>query len=195
MTRKLILKFLLYLYSITTDPLKMTRHRGRAEVSACLLLFILVLDLHRYGAWYSGNRCFLRPYAVPVLIIIAMPFIIYAMAVMIRWFIKTERFNLLVFIISTLGLYVLFSPFIDGLADQRDHAGRVAPGRVLHLLEAGCVDVQGLDVDHDLVVPGGLERIVDPSGGLREDAAGLEDTVGAEAGAGLLDGRGGHGAA
>jgi hypothetical protein len=61
-----------------------------------------------------------------------------------------------------------------------DDARGIAPGGVLHLAEARRVDVQGLHVDDDFVVPELAEIVVEAPRGLREDAARLEDPMRAE---------------
>jgi hypothetical protein len=122
MTARFILKLCLYLNSITADLQKMNRYRGRAEVSAFMLVVILVLDLHRYGAWYSGNRAFLKPYAVPMLILLSMPLIIYASAVILRRFVMKGRYNLLTFCAVTVFLYcvIMFFCWPAFLPDSKD---------------------------------------------------------------------------
>jgi hypothetical protein len=108
---RLLLRFLRYLNSVYADECRMNRYRGRAEVSAFMTVFILALDLHRYGAWYRGNASFLRPYAIPVLLIVSSPFIIYVLASLLRWFVCTGRYNMLAFCAVTVFLYCAIMMF------------------------------------------------------------------------------------
>ena len=52
-------------------------------------------------------------------------------------------------------------------------------GVVVDVGEGGGVDVEGLDVDEDFVVPDFVHVVVELVGGLREDAFGFDDAVGA----------------
>ncbi len=107
MSGRILLKVLLYLHSITADPHKHDRYYRRAKVSGGLLLVILALDLHRYGAWFTGNSGYLYPYAVPILLVISLPFQVYAAAVTLDWFVRRKHFNLLAVIIIGLTIYIM----------------------------------------------------------------------------------------
>jgi len=69
--------------------------RPRAEVSGIMVIVILLLDLHRFGAWYTGNQCHMKVYGLPMLLIAGTPFVVYIMAIAVRKIISRGWYMLL----------------------------------------------------------------------------------------------------
>jgi hypothetical protein len=76
----------------------LTAWRKRAFISGLIIIIILALDLHRYGAWYYGYRTYLRPWSVTVLLITAFPFIKYTLAMIIQYAVRLEKFNCIFYV-------------------------------------------------------------------------------------------------
>ncbi len=97
-----MLKIIKYLNSINLTKLK-----RYANMSGSLLVIILALDLHRYGAWFTGDATFLYPYALPVLLVLGAPVIVYAAAAAVQKAVSSKRYTLL-YLVS---LYICCLPF------------------------------------------------------------------------------------
>ncbi len=78
-----------------------------ADVTGLLLVIILALDLHRYGAWLTGDATFLYPYAHPVLLVLGAPVVLYAAAAGVQKAVAGERYTLL----YLSGLFVCSLPY------------------------------------------------------------------------------------
>ncbi len=76
----------------------LAEYRKRAFISGMIIILILALDLHRFGAWYYGYRTYLRPWSVPVLLITAFPFIKYACAMIVQYAVRMKKFNLMFYV-------------------------------------------------------------------------------------------------
>ncbi len=97
-----MLKIIKYLNSINLTKLK-----RYANMSGSLLVIILALDLYRYGAWFTGDATFLYPYALPVLLVLGAPVIVYAAAAAVQKAVSSKRYTLL-YLVS---LYICCLPF------------------------------------------------------------------------------------
>ena len=71
-----------FLSQFTSDLLHWFYYHNhkRAKISGLLICFILFFDLHRYGARYTGNQSYIKPYGYIMLIIASTPFILYLMS-------------------------------------------------------------------------------------------------------------------
>ncbi|PKL19583.1 MAG: hypothetical protein CVV49_00670 [Spirochaetae bacterium HGW-Spirochaetae-5] len=81
--------------------------KSRADVSGWLLIIILSLDIHRFGAWYTGNQAHIRPYIFPFLCLAGIPIIIFVMAGAVQYCVRRQWFTLL----YLSGIYVCALPF------------------------------------------------------------------------------------
>lgn len=97
-----MVKIFKYLKSI--NLIKIKRY---ADVTGTLLVIILALDLHRYGAWYTGDATYLYLYALPVLLVLGAPVVLYAAAAGTQRAIAREQYTLL----YLSGLFVCCLPF------------------------------------------------------------------------------------
>ncbi|GEM_PF-3598055 len=97
-----MIKIFKYLKSINLINIK-----RYADVSGTLLVIILALDLHRFGAWYTGDATYLYPYALPVLLVLGAPVVLYAAAAGTQRAVAREQYTLL----YLSGLFVCCLPF------------------------------------------------------------------------------------
>ena len=81
--------------------------KSRADVSGWLLIIILSLDIHRFGAWYTGNQAHVRPYILPFLCLAGIPIIIYVLAAAVQYCVRRKWFTML----YLSGIYVCSLPF------------------------------------------------------------------------------------
>lgn len=63
----------------------------RAKTSGVLICIILFLDLHRFGAWYTGNQAHIKWYWYWILLIVSMPFNLYCLKLMLHWYVKQRK--------------------------------------------------------------------------------------------------------
>ena len=76
----------------------LTEYKKRAFISGMIIILMLALDLHRFGAWYYGYRTYLRPWSIPVLLITASPFIKYASAMLVQYAVRMKKFNYIFYV-------------------------------------------------------------------------------------------------
>ncbi len=75
-------------------------YRKKGMISGLIIIFILALDLHRFGAWYYGYRTYLKPWSVPVLLIIAFPFIKYTCAMLVQYAVNMKKFDYILYVMT-----------------------------------------------------------------------------------------------
>lgn len=97
-----MMKFIKFINRINLSHL-----RRYAVISGILLIIILILDLHRYGAWYTGNQCFMRPYGPGLIITTGLPFFVYVIAGAVQFALDREWFMM----IYLLRIFVFCLPF------------------------------------------------------------------------------------
>ncbi|PKL18214.1 MAG: hypothetical protein CVV49_07100 [Spirochaetae bacterium HGW-Spirochaetae-5] len=87
------------------NRINLSRLRPRAEVSGMIVIVIFLLDLHRFGWWYSGNQCHMKIYGLPMLAVAGMPFVIYALASAVQgiisrgWYMVLYIFRIYLFLL------------------------------------------------------------------------------------------------
>ncbi len=89
------------------NKLDLPKLKSRADVSGWLLIIILSLDIHRFGAWYTGNQAHIRPFVFPFLCLAGIPIIIYVLAAAVQYCVRQRKFTLL----YLSGLYICSLPF------------------------------------------------------------------------------------
>ena len=88
------------------NRINLPKLRVRAEASGVLVIVILVLDLHRFGAWYTGNQCHVKPNAFAALFIAGLPLGIYCAGWVVQKIIS-KGWMMLLYMIR---LYIYFLP-------------------------------------------------------------------------------------
>lgn len=83
---------------IKLNKLNRQGYKIKALVSGLLLIFILLLDLHRFGAWYYGYRTYVKIYWIPVLLFVSFPLVKYALAGLIQYLAANKMFKTLHFV-------------------------------------------------------------------------------------------------
>jgi len=85
------------------NSINLGRLRLRAEVSGWMVIFILLLDIHRFGAWYTGNQCHMKGYGIAMLLVAGMPFVVYTAALTVQkiiskgWYMALYIFRIYLF--------------------------------------------------------------------------------------------------
>jgi len=82
---------------IKLNRLDLKTYRTKAIVSGFIIIFILLLDLHKFGAWYLGYRTYNKPYWIPFILFISFPLIKYALAGLIQFLSVNKMFKTLHF--------------------------------------------------------------------------------------------------
>jgi hypothetical protein len=90
---KLLYKILMGMYNIGTGKhsgfMRFVKYDGYA------LLLIFISDIHKYGAWYLGNSTgYWKSWAYFVIPVMTIPFVIYVMAKLTVWVVKTNRYRM-----------------------------------------------------------------------------------------------------
>ena len=83
---------------IKLNKLNREEYRIKAIVSGFLIIFILLLDLHRFGAWFLGYRTYIKSYWVPVMLFVGYPILKYALAGLIQFMADRKMFKTLHFV-------------------------------------------------------------------------------------------------
>ena len=63
----------------------------RAKTSGVLVCIILFLDLHRFGAWYTGNQAHIKWYWYWILLIVSMPFNLFCLNKLLHWYVQQRK--------------------------------------------------------------------------------------------------------
>jgi hypothetical protein len=82
---------------IKLNKLDLEEYKIRAYVSGFLIIFILLLDLHRFGAWFLGYRTYIKSYWVLVMLVVSYPLVKYALAGLIQYMTDNKMFKALHF--------------------------------------------------------------------------------------------------
>lgn len=82
---------------IKLNQLDREEYRIKALVSGFLIIFILLLDFHRFGAWFLGYRTYIKSYWVPVTLFAGYPVLKYALAGLIQYLAANKMFKTLHF--------------------------------------------------------------------------------------------------
>ena len=88
--------------------------RPRVVVSGVILIIILSLDLHRYGAWYTGNAAYIKYHWIPVLCLPGYFVARHAAAIFVQWCVRRDLW----WTLYCIGIYVWCLPFALLLANQ-----------------------------------------------------------------------------
>jgi hypothetical protein len=77
------------------NRLKLPKIKQRVNVSGVILIIILLLDLHRFGAWYIGNQSYIKPYGLSLILVSGLPLFIYVLAAAVQYCVRHKCFTLL----------------------------------------------------------------------------------------------------
>ena len=83
---------------IRLNKLDREKYRTRAVTAGLLIIFILLLDLHRFGAWYYGYRTYIKTHWFILLLILFYPVFKYTFAGLIQYLAANKMFKTLYFI-------------------------------------------------------------------------------------------------
>ena len=89
------------------QKLDRNKYRKRALISGIILIIILILDLHRFGAWYMESRTYVKPYWLPGMLIVSYPMLKYSISGLIQYLSAKEMFKILHFAM----FYISSAPF------------------------------------------------------------------------------------
>ena len=82
---------------IKLNKLDLKAYRKKAIVSGLLLILILALDLHRFGAWYEGHRSYVKTNWIFICAALSYPLVKYALAGLIQYLAANKMFKTLHF--------------------------------------------------------------------------------------------------
>lgn len=80
---------------IKLNKLDLKAYRKKALAAGLLLILILALDLHRFGAWYDGNRSYVKTNWILICAGLSYPLVKYALAGLIQYFTTRKMFTAL----------------------------------------------------------------------------------------------------
>ncbi len=83
---------------IKLQKLDRNKYRKRALISGTILITILALDLHRFGAWYMESRTYVKPYWIPGILIVSYPMFKYSLSGLIQYLASRQMFRALYFL-------------------------------------------------------------------------------------------------
>ena len=89
------------------QKLDRNKYRKRALISGIILITILALDLHRFGAWYMESRTYVKPYWTAGMLIISYPLFKYSLSGLVQYLAAREMFGTIYFIV----FYIAALPF------------------------------------------------------------------------------------
>lgn len=83
---------------IKLNKLDREKYRIKAVTAGFLIILILLLDLHRFGAWYYGYRTYIKTHWFILLLILFYPVFKYTFAGLIQYLAANKMFKTLYFI-------------------------------------------------------------------------------------------------
>jgi len=92
------------------NSIHLERIRQRVVVSGAILFLIIALDVHRFGAWYTGNQCHMKPYGFSLLCLATFPLILYAAAYYVQFCINRKLYTIL-YLTRIYFFCMIMSPF------------------------------------------------------------------------------------
>lgn len=96
-----------------------TGDNRRAKASGILICIILFFDLHRFGAWYTGNRAHIKTHWIFVMLLVSVPLQLLILKKMLRWYVKVpQRMDH-----KLNGIYAGIITFFNNILQHLHHAG------------------------------------------------------------------------
>jgi len=77
------------------NSIHLERIRQRVVVSGAILFLIIALDIHRFGAWYTGGAAHMKQYGFSLLCLATFPLILYAAAAYVQFCIIRKLYTIL----------------------------------------------------------------------------------------------------
>ena len=87
------------------NSIDLLKIRRRVTVSGVILFLIVALDLHRFGAWYTGNSAHMKQYGLSLLCLASFPLVVYATAMFTQFCVSRKLLIILYF--TRIYLYCL----------------------------------------------------------------------------------------
>ena len=81
---------------IKLSKIKLSLMVRQARVSGIMIILVILLDLHKFGAWYTGNETkYRQPYGLSLILVGGVPFIIYCSAAIVQIAVKLKLYSVL----------------------------------------------------------------------------------------------------
>lgn len=93
MGAKLLYHSLMWLYNTGTG--KHPKFIKFVKLDCYVLLILFITDIHRFGAWYTGNAAYWMSWAYITIPIMLIPLILFGLAILTVWIARTNRYRMI----------------------------------------------------------------------------------------------------